>query len=185
MDLSRAMSKIASYHQLKSPLSRTVLPVPFSNRESRCLGPHSDLTALSGPLLVLLMLLWAIMANVFPTDDPSRLEPKTSAFPLMPSKLDYNLAVQQGPGLVFWPVMKSQHGKALEIDKNVFFPHPKSSLKLRGNRPASLSTSSTWEAGMGTKDFKREMTLLFSYRLQLYQEPSLIWGCIFQLLKTS
>lgn len=43
--------------------------------------PHSDLTDLPGPVLVPLMLLRAIMATIFPTDDSAVLESKAHNFP--------------------------------------------------------------------------------------------------------
>lgn len=68
-----------------TPLSTCSTCAFLLTEKAVCLGPCGDLAALSGPPLVLLMLLRAIMAAVFPIDDPTRLEPKTSAFLLMPS----------------------------------------------------------------------------------------------------
>lgn len=104
-------------------LSLTIPSVSASERKSRCLRPHSDLTTLSGPALAPLMLLRAIAATEFPTDDSATLESETYSFPPCTHHTNSNLAFEQGLNLFFWFMTKSQCSETLEIGKNTS-PYP-------------------------------------------------------------
>lgn len=82
MDLSRDMNKITSYYQLKLPVSLQLLFYLCLSLIGKADVWGLVLTSqFSGPALVLLVLLKAIMAAAFPTNNPVRLEPKTLALP--------------------------------------------------------------------------------------------------------